>query len=179
MAENPHVGMLFVDFFGSGVGLHINGRAHIVEHRAVEAFLPMLLRSSGVESLWDIVPDKKKTPERWVVVQVVEAYIHCSKHIPILAHLPGDAGVAPGSGDFFKSKDAERPWTETPAAEPVPALAPAPVACPVETFYETPGEVDELDTVLPPAWGAPAPVAADVEPAEADQAPVAATASLV
>jgi hypothetical protein len=155
MAENPHLGMLFVDFFHSGVGLHINGRAHIVEHRAVEAFMPMLLRSSGVESLWDVVPDKKKTPERWVVVQIVEAYIHCSKHIPILAHLPGDAGVAPGSGDFFKAKDDARPWTETPDAEP------APVACPVETFYEMPEQVDELDTMLPPAWGA-APVAAEV-----------------
>ncbi len=166
MAENPHVGMLFVDFFHSGVGLHINGRAHIVEHKAVEAFLPMLVRSSGIDSLWDVVPDKKKTPDRWVVVQVIEAYIHCSKHIPILAHLPGDAGVAPGSGDFFKAKDADRPWTEAPAAEP----APAPVACPVETFYETPAQVDELDTVLPPAWGA-APVEAEVSVAVSDPSP--------
>lgn len=156
MAENPHVGLLFVDFFHSGVGLHINGRAHIVDHRSVEAFLPMLLRSSGIETLWDVVPDKKKTPERWVVVQIIEAYIHCSKHIPILAHLPGDAGVAPGSGDFFKAKDADRPWTEAPGAEP------APVACPVETFYEAPGEPDELDTVLPPAWDA-APAASDTD----------------
>jgi len=154
MAENPHVGLLFVDFFHSGVGLHINGRAHIVEHRAVEAFLPMLLRTSGVDSLWDVVPDKKKTPERWVVVQIIEAYIHCSKHIPILAHLPGDAGVAPGSGDFFKAKDAPRPWTEDPAL----AAEPAPVACPVETFYETAVQEDELDTLLPPAWGNDAPV---------------------
>jgi hypothetical protein len=199
MAENPHVGMLFVDFFHSGVGLHINGRAHIVEHRAVEAFLPMLLRSSGVEALWDVVADKKKTPERWVVVQVIEAYVHCSKHIPILAHLPGDAGVAPGSGDFFKAKDAARPWTETPPAEPAgvetPSAEPAPVACPVETFYAAPAEMDELDTVLPPAWGgapaptvadtadAPAPTVADTADApaqaEAPEAPVAAGASLV
>ncbi|HEX3975698.1 MAG TPA: pyridoxamine 5'-phosphate oxidase family protein [Solirubrobacteraceae bacterium] len=177
MAENPHVGMLFVDFFHSGVGLHINGRAHIVEHRAVEAFLPMLLRSSGVETLWDVVADRKKTPERWVVVQIIEAYIHCSKHIPILAHLPGDAGVAPGSGDFFKSKDATRPWTEAPPAEP------APVACPVETFYETPAQLDELDTVLPPAWGAPAPAVTETADApveaETSEAPARADASLV
>ena len=172
MSENPHVGMLFVDFFHSGVGMHINGRAHIVEHRSVEAFMPMLLRSSGVDSLWDVVPDKKKNPERWVVVQVVEAYIHCSKHIPILAHLPGDAGVAPGSGDFFRAKDAPRPWTEAPE----PAAAPA---CPVETFYETPAQVDELDTILPPAWAAAAPpvieapLAARDEPVvPADDAPL-------
>ena len=75
----------------------------------------MLLRSSGVESLWDIVPDKKKTPDRWIVVQVVKAYIHCSEHSPILAHLPGDASIAPGSGDFFKAKNADRPWIESPA----------------------------------------------------------------
>jgi hypothetical protein len=182
MAENPHVGMLFVDFFHSGVGLHINGRAHIVEHRAVEAFLPMLLRSSGVESLWDVVADTKKTPERWVVVQVVEAYIHCSKHIPILAHLPGDAGVAPGSGDFFKAKDAERAWVEPPASQ----REAVPVACPVETFYETPSEVDELDTVLPPAWGEVRPVVASASDApsrsdapEAVEAPVGLDSSLV
>ncbi len=183
MAENPHVGLLFVDFFHSGVGLHINGRAHIVEHKAVEAFLPMLTRSSGVETLWDVVPDRKKTPERWVVVQIVEAYIHCSKHIPILAHLPGDAGVAPGSGDFFKAKDAARPWIEAPvaatapAAEPPAAPEPAPVACPVETFYEAPAELDELDTVLPPAWGADAPSVAETP--ETPGAPLATDASLV
>lgn len=177
MAENPQLGMLFVDFFHSGVGLHINGRAHIVEHRAVEALEPMLVRSSGVESLWDVVPDKKKTPDRWVVVQVVEAYIHCSKHIPILAHLPGDAGVAPGSGDFFKAKDDPRPWAEEAAPPP---------ACPVETFYDTPEQVDELDSALPPAWGAPAPAvaAAPAVPAasaadEVPEAPVDASAALV
>src|SRR5438270_3351518 len=37
MSENEHIGMVFVDFFHSGVGLHINGRARIIEHEAVKA----------------------------------------------------------------------------------------------------------------------------------------------
>src|ERR687889_2809154 len=51
IAENGHVGMLFVDFFYAGVGLHVNGRARIVENAAVEAFAPLLTRMAGVESL--------------------------------------------------------------------------------------------------------------------------------
>ena len=67
----------------------------------------------------------------------------------------------------------------------------------METFYETPGEVDELDTVLPPAWdGVPgsvevsvavdhgveppeAPVEAVEPPAAAAEPSLAADASLV
>jgi uncharacterized protein len=157
LSENPHIGLLFVDFFHSGVGLHVNGRARIVEHAAVEAFAPLLRRVSGLDQLEDVLADKRKTPERWVLVDIVEAYIHCSKHIPILAHLPGSAGQAPPSGDHFRAKDDPRPWTdprqaeEAPACavaemydEPVEAAAPAPPAHVVES--------DELDYLLPPAW---------------------------
>ena len=48
-------------------------------------------------------------PEAWVVVNVEEAYIHCSKHVPLLKHL--DKQIAWGTddesvkgGDFFKVK---------------------------------------------------------------------------
>ena len=32
ITENPHIGMIFVDFFASTVGLHVNGKAKVVEH---------------------------------------------------------------------------------------------------------------------------------------------------
>jgi uncharacterized protein len=154
ISENGHVGLVFVDFFQTGVGLHVNGRASIVENTAVEAFGPMLARMAGVEHIWDEVADVKKRPERWVVVDVVEAYIHCSKHIPILAKLPGDAAKAPPSGDHFQVKNEARPWR---AEEP----APAPV--PEEPLVVAAREPDELDTLVPPPW-----VLVSAEPAPAE-----------
>jgi uncharacterized protein len=176
LTENPHVGMLFVDFFHSGVGMHINGRARIIEHAAVEAFAPLLQRMSGIGGLQDTVSGKTKTPERWVLVEIVEAYIHCSKHIPILAHLPGSAGHAPPSGDHFKAKDDPRPWAASPPAadvveaeydEPVIERAERPATPGMERYLEVSdaaGAVavpaprpaappaDELDYLVPPAW---------------------------
>ena len=36
--ENGYVGLLFVDFFETQVGLHVNGKATVIENAAVEAF---------------------------------------------------------------------------------------------------------------------------------------------
>jgi len=48
-------------------------------------------------------------PERWVRIEVVEAYIHCSKHIPLLRKLDkaihwGTDDVAHKGGDYFRAK---------------------------------------------------------------------------
>src|SRR3954471_21341346 len=150
IAENGHIGLLFVDFFRSTVGLHVNGTARVVENEAVAAFASILERMAGVTALADQVEDKKKTPERWVVVEIVEAYIHCSKHIPLLRKLDKDIDWGTDSevrkgGDYFKAKHDPRPWVapkepvvaeaEPVAAlscevplEPDPAVAPEPVA---------------------------------------------------
>src|ERR1700754_2296974 len=42
--DNRYVGILMVDFFETAVGLHINGRATIVENDAVAAFAPLFDR---------------------------------------------------------------------------------------------------------------------------------------
>lgn len=76
---NGHVGLLFVDFFGSGVGLHVNGRARIVESEDLAAI------SDASNALAAIQTPGGPHPERWVLVDVEEAYIHCSKHVPLLA----------------------------------------------------------------------------------------------
>ncbi|MEV4437423.1 pyridoxamine 5'-phosphate oxidase family protein [Streptomyces sp. NPDC049577] len=99
--ENPHVGILMVDFFQDRVGLHVNGRARLVadaELRAAHPALPV-----------DDVPGRR--PAVWVEVTVEEAYIHCAKHIPHLSKVvrePGGRGRAWGTddarrkgGDFF------------------------------------------------------------------------------
>jgi predicted pyridoxine 5'-phosphate oxidase superfamily flavin-nucleotide-binding protein len=89
---NPHVGMMFVDFFGSTVGLHVNGRARIQEN------IPPGRGGDDLEG---------PSPERWVVVDIQEAYIHCAKHIPKLKKLEkrihwGTDDEATKGGDYFR-----------------------------------------------------------------------------
>jgi predicted pyridoxine 5'-phosphate oxidase superfamily flavin-nucleotide-binding protein len=91
--ENASIGLMFIDFFRDIIGLHINGSAGIVEHeemladeRTTPRILEELDRRGG------------RRPERWVVVTVHEAYIHCSKHIPILTKR--DKQIAWGTDDF-------------------------------------------------------------------------------
>jgi predicted pyridoxine 5'-phosphate oxidase superfamily flavin-nucleotide-binding protein len=114
---NPYVGILMVDFFETAVGLHLNGHARVVENSAIEAFSTLFDRlpfaTAFVES-----PDVKKTPERWVVVTIDEAYVHCSKHIPMLAKAAPEAEAGRRAGDVFKAKNGERSWLSPPVCQP-------------------------------------------------------------
>jgi predicted pyridoxine 5'-phosphate oxidase superfamily flavin-nucleotide-binding protein len=97
--ENAHVGLLLIDFFTDVIGLHVNGRAAIVENGPMLTAHPKLV----------IDPAPGRRPERWVVVSVVEAYIHCSKHIPRLTKVErsrawGTDDVRRKGGDFFEAK---------------------------------------------------------------------------
>jgi predicted pyridoxine 5'-phosphate oxidase superfamily flavin-nucleotide-binding protein len=74
MLQNPHVGILLVDFTRDLIGLHVNGDASVVSPARV---LELDLDSAGFTS-----PGRR--PAQWVLVSVTEAYIHCSKHIPLL-----------------------------------------------------------------------------------------------
>jgi hypothetical protein len=75
ITENPHVGLLMVDFVQDTVGLHINGKAALVP--ADE------MRMQGLEA----TSAAGTAAHLWVRVEVEEAYIHCSKHIPRLAEV--------------------------------------------------------------------------------------------
>ncbi|WP_458686897.1 pyridoxamine 5'-phosphate oxidase family protein [Nocardia tengchongensis] len=98
--ENPHVGILMIDFVRDLIGLHINGTARIVDDALMRRCVPDL----PVES-------RGRVPERWVVVDVVEAYIHCRKHIPHLvpaqreARQWGTDNMRAKGGDYFRSKE--------------------------------------------------------------------------
>jgi predicted pyridoxine 5'-phosphate oxidase superfamily flavin-nucleotide-binding protein len=94
--DNPHVGMIFLDFDQERIGLHINGTARIVEAGECNGVRPRI--------------------ERWVEVRVQEAYIHCRKHLPHLVKADGD-GRAWGTddarakgGDYFGASCESRPW---------------------------------------------------------------------
>ena len=108
ITENPHIGLLFIDFFEAKVGLHVNGRAQILSSEE------LLQRPDLSEALRaDIAIEGGRRPELWVLVTVEEAYIHCSKHIPLLhkqeqeVHWGTDSVRAKG-GDYFKAKDSPR-----------------------------------------------------------------------
>jgi hypothetical protein len=96
IAENPHVGMTFLDFDQERIGLHVNGTARIVQAG----------QGNGV----------RPRAERWVEVGVQEAYIHCRKHLPHLVRADGN-GRAWGTddarakgGDYFGASCESRPW---------------------------------------------------------------------
>lgn len=108
ITENPHIGMIFVDFLKSTVGLHINGRAEIIESKD-------LLRRADLpkEISDDLSVTGGKKPERWVLVEVEEAYIHCSKHIPLFRRADkeiywGTDNEAKKGGDYFDVRGEAR-----------------------------------------------------------------------
>jgi len=101
--ESPHIGLLMVDFFRDRIGLHVNGRAVIVENDELGGRIPNLPE--------DLAPGRR--PERWVVVAVEEAYVHCRKHIPQMIPVDGRRAwgtdnVARKGGDYFGAKATAR-----------------------------------------------------------------------
>lgn len=106
ITENPHIDMIFVDFFASTVGLHVNGKAKIVEHKDMMKFKKNL----PLDVLEEINSEGKSRPERWIMVEIEEAYIHCSNHIRHLKKMYKDiASDTDDDGikrsDFFKLDD--------------------------------------------------------------------------
>ncbi|WP_343063955.1 pyridoxamine 5'-phosphate oxidase family protein [Haloechinothrix aidingensis] len=101
--ENPHVGIMLIDFVRDQIGLHINGRARIVE-------------DDKMREEFTGIPEETvrgRIPERWVVVEIAEAYIHCRKHIPRLK--PAERHRAWGTddskrkgGDYFGVRQQRR-----------------------------------------------------------------------
>ena len=74
--------------------------ARIVEDQALRSELPDLPDAS--------LPGR--TPQRWVIVNVDEAYIHCRKHIPQMQPVPqhrawGTDDAKRKGGDYFGAQD--------------------------------------------------------------------------
>ncbi len=74
MLQNPHIGIFLVDFTRDLIGLHVNGDASVVS--------PARMLELDLDSAEFTSPGRR--PAQWVLVSVTEAYIHCSKHIPLL-----------------------------------------------------------------------------------------------
>ncbi|MDQ0407913.1 pyridoxamine 5'-phosphate oxidase family protein [Streptomyces sp. NBC_01723] len=111
--ENPHMGMLFIDFTHHHIGLHVNGSAQLVgdaEQRRVYPHLP-------------IDSAHGRQPAVWVHLRVDEAYVQCSKYIPHLEPAPRPRGLAadrPKDSDYFVPPVAGRGESRT--YRPAPTL---------------------------------------------------------
>jgi hypothetical protein len=123
--ENDHVGILIVDFFNDLVGLHVNGRARIL---------------TALEAAGHGLADEQAAPgsraERWIGVSVEEAYIHCSKNIPLLRREDrrmrvAEKAVRPAGSGYFTGETGRgagtvRPNTPVPPGIRVSSDTPAP-----------------------------------------------------
>ncbi|MFG2330968.1 pyridoxamine 5'-phosphate oxidase family protein [Streptomyces sp. NPDC048604] len=95
--ENPHVGLLMMDFLQDRIGLHVNGSARIVADDAMRRAHPGLAV--------DPVPGRRS--QVWVEVLVEEAYIHCAKHIPHLQKTPRNGSGRSWGTDDFRRKGGD------------------------------------------------------------------------
>jgi NAD(P)H-nitrite reductase large subunit len=116
ISENPHVGLMFIDFGKDRIGLHVNGSARIVEHDEFVRFMED--RAAADTVLGDAVLANaiSKDPgnlERWVIVSVDEAFMHCSKHIPLMQKIDhevlwGTDDVRAKGGDYFEAERVQK-----------------------------------------------------------------------
>lgn len=99
ITQNPHIGLMFIDFLHERIGLHVNGRARLQEDEPLRQNVPDLPLPE--------VPGQRAM--MWVLVDVEEAYIHCRKHIPHLRKVGseeawGTDDTLRKGGDFFGAK---------------------------------------------------------------------------
>jgi hypothetical protein len=125
IVENGHIGILMVDFFEDLVGLHVNGRVGILAD--VEA---------AACGLTDEQAAGGRRVERWVAVSVEEAYIHCSKNIPLLKKEDRRARIAdrtllPAGSGYFTGTARKNTQEPSPTSQhPVPPQGQTPLGAP-------------------------------------------------
>jgi NAD(P)H-dependent nitrite reductase large subunit len=116
ISENPHVGLMFIDFGKDRIGLHVNGSARIVEH---DEFIRFMEDRSAADTvlgdsvLVNLIGKDPGNLERWVIVAVDEAYMHCSKHIPMMQKVAhevqwGTEDLRAKGGDYFAADRVQK-----------------------------------------------------------------------
>lgn len=110
--ENPNIGLLFLDFFETKVGLHVNGKSSIILKENLESSLEAYPQAYTYLTEH---PDTFKIVS-YVLVEVEEAYIHCSLHIPMLKKVEASSyehkfPKYSKGGDAFNVADIPRSWS--------------------------------------------------------------------
>ncbi|WP_344967961.1 pyridoxamine 5'-phosphate oxidase family protein [Salinactinospora qingdaonensis] len=107
MSENPHIGLMFLDFERDRIGLHVNGTVTIFDEAEMRRHTPELPEPA--------IPGQQA--QMWVVTRIEEAYLHCRKHIPHMRRVSereaedwGTDDTRRKGGDFFAAKQTPSPW---------------------------------------------------------------------
>ena len=116
ISENPHVGLMFIDFGKDRIGLHVNGSARIAEHDEFVRFMEDRGAADTVLEdpvLANAISKDLGNLERWVIVSVDEAFMHCSKHIPLMQKIDhevqwGTDDVRAKGGDYFEADRVQK-----------------------------------------------------------------------
>ena len=113
ISENPNIGLLFIDFFETKVGLHVNGKAKVIRKEFMDKELEQF---DGLAKKLKAHKMQFKTVS-YVLVEVEEAYIHCSLHIPILAKIEEEIVLkefpkGTKGGDAFEVEFLDRAWVK-------------------------------------------------------------------
>lgn len=74
ISENNHAALLFIDFFKTTIGLHINGVATIFN----EFEASLVIDDSIIQKI------NSNKVVKWVIIDIDEAYIQCPKYLPLL-----------------------------------------------------------------------------------------------
>lgn len=102
LVKNPKAHLMFPDM-DERIGLHLRGETTIIEHDVMCIEHPALVASVRTP----------RCPERWVVLKLEVAYVHCRKHFPRTDNKPVDWGtddVKAKGGDYFGAKELVKPW---------------------------------------------------------------------
>jgi predicted pyridoxine 5'-phosphate oxidase superfamily flavin-nucleotide-binding protein len=102
LLKNPAAHLMFLDR-AARIGLHLRGHTRILECEDMADEHPQVIATARVP----------REPDRWVLLHLATAYVHCRKHFP----RPGgdvawgtDDARAKG-GDFFGAKRTRTPWS--------------------------------------------------------------------
>ncbi len=103
--ENPHMGVLFMDFVETTMGLHINGKAELRVDGSFEGLPDDVQNFIAAEN----ATKGGKKPVFWFLLEVEESYAHCAKHTPRFTPVDkfldwGTDDTVKKGGDFFKVK---------------------------------------------------------------------------
>ncbi|MCF6245487.1 MAG: pyridoxamine 5'-phosphate oxidase family protein [Sulfurovum sp.] len=111
ISENANIGLLFLDFFETKVGLHVNGKATIIPKEKLKETL-----LSFPEGYLELEKNRDRFKiVSYVLIEVEEAYIHCSLHIPVLKKVEPKEYEKKfpkysKGGDAFCVSSENRPW---------------------------------------------------------------------